>query len=256
MASETTTPDRPEIIRRAFKGTVDDVDSSKRTVTAIITTDAIDRYKEVILPKGIALDNYRANPVVLWCHMGTIVVAKNLWIKRFSKAGVNGLIAKTLFAKTDNAEEIFQLYVEGFLNGWSIGARPDWSTCSSPTPDEIKARPELKACYGIIRKCELLEYSAVSIPANPEALGNEIGKSISRSLREEIQTAERWSPSDPAPEPEPEPTPAPPVVLPELVGRTFEQALAETRAMVARMTGPAAVQKAAQDTIDRLKGRV
>jgi phage head maturation protease len=264
IRSET---DRPDKIHRLYKGEVDDVDKSKRTVTATITTDAIDRYHEVILAKGIQLDNFRENPVVLWCHAGTVVIGKNLWIKRFTKDGKSGLIAKTLFAKTEKAEEVFQLYCQGFLNGWSIGASPDWSAYGQPTEEEVKARPELKKCRCVYRKVELLEYSAVSIPANPDAIGNEIGKGISAELRREIEMAPEWlakmgedvgqdmGQDRPKIDRKAELPPLP-GVLPPLIGRSFEEALAQRMNQVSRMTSKSAAEQAAQDTIDRLRGRV
>lgn len=260
MSVGTETGTKPEIIRRAFKGTIDDVDAKKRTVTAIVTTDAIDRMREVISPKGIALENFQANPVVLWCHKsGDPPIGKSLWIKRSGTK--RGLIARTLFAKTDRGEEIFQLYVDGFLNGWSIGARPNWKTYSPPTPDEIKARPELRECAAIIRQCELIEYSAVSIPANPEALGNELGKSISRSLLEEILAADRWEPTTKAAEDaderekEQDEQPAR-IELPPLVGRTLAEVIEARRLAIRSMTGAEAIKRAFAEQVDRAKGRV
>ncbi len=258
---------KPRIIRRAFKGTVDDIDEKKRTVRAIITSDAIDRYGEVIEPKGIRVDNYLKNPVVLWCHDSRRPpIAKNLDLKRKSQQ----IIANTLFDDEEFADKVFQLYVKGFLNGWSIGARPIWKFCSGPTPDEIKARPELKDCDWIIRACELIEYSAVSIPANQEALGSEIGKSIERSLLAEIAGGDRWDDDrhelartsrsiepDNDPEPEEKTEPAPIIKeLPELIGRTFGEVVAMQQSLIRRMAGRDAVERNMQDVIDRVKGRV
>jgi hypothetical protein len=261
---------KPKTIRRIYKGAVDETSKEKRTVTSIVTTDCVDRYREVIVAKGITLDCFRENPVVLWCHNGTIVIGKNLWIKRFTKDGKSGLIAKTLFAKTEKAEEVFQLYCDGFLNAWSIGANPDYSTWSPPTEEEIKARPDWKKARALYRKCELVEYSAVSIPANPEALGNECEKRIGAELRRAAEESPSYvelllqldeEPKEtPLPVTEPEQKKAsilPPLnALPPLVGRTFEHALAETRSMIGGMTSKSAAEKAAQDTLDRLKGRV
>jgi hypothetical protein len=285
--------DRPKTIRLTVKSEVEEVSVTRRTIISTITTDCLDRYREAIVTRGIALDNFRANPIVLWCHYGTAPIGKSLWIKRQTRDGKSLLLAKTLFAKTELADEIFMLYVDKFLNGWSIGACPDWSTYSPPTDEEIKSRPEYKKARALIRKCELVEYSACSIPANPEALGNdnETEKKLSAPVRRQIEASEHWSdlledseedsglrtqdsglrtqdsegirPQSSVLSPSPmssvfkgnvlPPLPAP---LPALVGRTFAQALEATHRDVARLTTRAAGEAAALQTIDRLKGRV
>lgn len=44
------------------------VDIEKRTITAVINTDQVDRSKEIVLPKGGRFDNYMKNPVVIYAH--------------------------------------------------------------------------------------------------------------------------------------------------------------------------------------------
>lgn len=269
--------DRPDRINRIFKGAVDDVSAKKRTITSIISTDCVDCYNEIIVSKGVDTKAFLENPVVLWCHNATIVIARCVGLKRTTKNDRNVWIAKTLFAETEKAEEVFQLYAQGFLNGWSIGGYPDWSACSAPTAEEIKANPHYKLARCLIRKLRLVEYSACSIPANPESLGNELEKAASAELVRMIRESGTWAevlgesesgsglaPPSPASTPGRAPgalhlqadLPPLPPPLPPLVGRTFEQALAETRATVARMTGGEAARKAAEEAIDRLKGRV
>ncbi len=160
-----------EPITRAYEAQVDDVSVTARTITAIINTAAIDRYKTVIDPAGVDIASYQSNPVVLWEHgkdptRGRVPIGRNLWINR--RGGK--LVAKTEFAKDDYSQSLFDLYREGFLRGWSIFALPDPKRASRPTKEELRARPELAECEKIYRACQLGEYSGVSIPGNPETL--------------------------------------------------------------------------------------
>ncbi len=146
-----------------------EVDSDERTVTAVITTAAVDRDNEVLLPKGADIDSYLKNPVVLWAHnYGEPPIARTLWMK----TGRGKITAKAKFADTEKAEEVYQLYKGGFLSAFSIGFIPLDS--HPPTPDEIKKHPEWAAARRIYNKWELLEFSAVPVPANPEALATAV----------------------------------------------------------------------------------
>jgi HK97 family phage prohead protease len=153
-------------INRNFAAEITEIEGS-RDVLATITTDAVDRDGEVILPRGVDLGNYRKNPVVLWSHNPDVPpVGKALWIKPTPNG--RGLVARVQFATTDEARDVCDLYKEGFLSGFSVGFRPLES--GPPTDVEIKARPELAGVKRVHRKAELLEFSAVAIPCNPEAL--------------------------------------------------------------------------------------
>jgi phage head maturation protease len=67
------------------------------------------------------------------------------------------VVAETRFAQDVRfAEEVFKLYEQGVLRGWSIGFLPRRMT------------PMLKGSR--IDEWDLLEYSAVPIPENPGAL--------------------------------------------------------------------------------------
>jgi hypothetical protein len=209
-------------ITRAYEARVDDVDRDARTVVAKINTQALDRYRSVILPEGGRFENYRKNPLVLFNHGGgfgggsadALPIGRNLWIKGNKKE----LIAKTEFlplGKLELADKVFDLYAEEFLHAWSISFDP--MEAGRPTPEEIKKRTELAECEVIYREWDLLEYSAVTIPGNPEATR----KAIARGLG-----LPGW--------PEPVPTVAGfPVIaadLPPLVGRS----MAEVQAAVVR----------------------
>jgi len=157
-----------------------DVDEEERTVVAVISTDSIDRDGEVLNPKGMNADNFRKNPVVLWSHENwTPPIGKALWLKRKG----NQIIAKVKFAATERAEEVWQLFKGGFLNAFSVGFKPKEGR--RPTPDDIKASPALADARFIFTKWELLEFSPVAIPANPDALAQAI-KSKSVNVSDEL----------------------------------------------------------------------
>jgi hypothetical protein len=145
---------------------------SDRTEVSRITTEAVDRDREVVLAKGIDLSAYKSNPVVLLNHnWGGLPLGKALWIKDHG----NGLTAKTQYAKRPSEhqgewlpESVLSLIKQDMLPGKSIGFLP--LDARAPEKAEIQARPELKDVKRIITKSILLEYSVVGIPSNPEAL--------------------------------------------------------------------------------------
>ncbi len=161
-------------LRHAGEFILKDVDPSKRTITGMITTDAVDRYGEVVDPNGAMLKDYRNNPVVLLNHMSWgLPIGKNVWIKPEK----NGLLAQTQFADTGEGNDVFQLYDSGFMKAWSIGFAPkEWV--------EGKAEDGFRRKF---LKWVLLEYSAVTVPANPEALTNALDRCESLRVREELE---------------------------------------------------------------------
>lgn len=140
-------------------------DAAERTVTAIISTSSIDRDKEILVPKGADFSNYLKNPVVMWAHnyFGQ-PIGRAMWIKRRG----NTIVAKVEFANTEQADEVYELFKGGFLSAFSVGFRV--LEAREPTDEDIKANPEWKGARRIFLKWELLEFSVVAVPANPEAL--------------------------------------------------------------------------------------
>ena len=109
--------------------------------------------------------NFNKNPVVLWAHKYDIPpIGKALW----TKEDAGGILSKVKFANTPFAQEIFQLYKEGFLKAFSVGFLPK---------DYVDGDGEKKASR-TYTNWELLEYSAVPVPANPEALSLAIQRGI------------------------------------------------------------------------------
>ena len=150
------------------------VDTNERTVTATITTSAVDRYGEVVVSGGADLENFLKNPVVLWVHNShDLPIGRALWLRKTK----NKIVAKIQFAAkevNEFAEQVFQMYKAGFLKAFSIGFRPDFEKTRAPKPEDIKKNPEWAAAHRVFFGWELLEFSAVPVPANPEALASAV----------------------------------------------------------------------------------
>ena len=152
-----------ELKYKQFKTTTES-DDTERTITAVISTSAVDRDREVLMPDGAEFESYLKNPVVLWAHQHfDLPIGRTLWIKADKKK----ITAKAQFAKTPLAEQIYQMYKDGYLSAFSVGFNPlSWR---EPTEQERK-RAGWKDVRTVYDKWELLEFSAVPVPSNPEAL--------------------------------------------------------------------------------------
>lgn len=169
--------------------------AAERAVVAVITTSTIDRDREIVAPEGADTKAYLTNPVVLYQHNGwSTPVGKCLWIKR-SPDG-RGLLAKVQFWKSPEAQDLYDLYASGFMSAFSIGFRT--LEGSPPTPEELRADPSKADCRFIHRKWELLEFSCVTIPCNPDAVVVEksLRSPTMQKLVAEVRAAKESDPDD------------------------------------------------------------
>ena len=129
-------------------------------VTFILSTDDVDRHGDIVSADGWRLDAYRENPVLLWAHdyrRPAIGRAVALWIEP------HRLMARIEFAPSAFAQEVAALYAAGFQWGVSVGFRP--IRC------EERRDPRTGLGIGLrYLEQELLEVSAVPVPANRSAL--------------------------------------------------------------------------------------
>ena len=136
---------------------VKSIDEKERTLTALVSTNTRDRMNEVLEPKGADLSKFKKNPVVLFGHRySEPPIGKALWIKKTAE----GILSKVQFATSQFAQEVFDLYKGGFMNAFSVGFIPKkWV--------DGEGDKEPSTTY---TDWELIEYSAVPVPANPDAL--------------------------------------------------------------------------------------
>lgn len=141
----------------------------------------MDRQNEVVLPTGMLRKNH-AGMTVFYNHDTTRPIGVTQWIKPHD----GKILAKFRCTdKTPFARDIFALAQDGVLRTYSIGFRP--LEASPPTAAEIRQHPEWADAVRVYRSWELLEFSLVGVPANPEALMLAISKGISAPAREAME---------------------------------------------------------------------
>ena len=126
----------------------------------VISTDEVDRHGDIIDAAGWDLGAYLKNPVFLWAHdyaRPVIGKAMDVWKE------LHSLMAKFRFAPTEFAQEVAALYETGYQSGVSVGFKP--------LKYEERRQEKTGAFLGIrFLEQELLEVSAVPVPANRSAL--------------------------------------------------------------------------------------
>jgi len=134
------------------------VDRDSHTLSAIFSTADTDRHGDIV-HQNWDLKFFKKNPVILNSHNyndATEVIGRSE-----TTGVVDGRLEGTIkFAVAENpkAKIIFDLYAGGFLNAFSVGFMPN----------EFNDKGEITAS-------ELLEVSAVSVPANAMALAKKKG---------------------------------------------------------------------------------
>jgi uncharacterized protein len=136
---------------------VKSVDEDKRVIRGIATTPTVDRVGDIIDPLGVKFTNPMA---FLWQHRHDQPIGQ----VKFDKPSKNGIQFEAEIAKTDEPgtlkdrlDEAWQSIKMGLVRAVSIGFRPiEYSFMDS---GGIK-----------FQECEVYELSAVTIPANADAL--------------------------------------------------------------------------------------
>lgn len=130
-----------------------------------VSTNAVDRDGDTVSPEGFDLKNYRSNPVVLFAHQ-----SDRPPIGRAPTIGVeNGsLKASVEFMNNDIdtsgfSDMMYRMVKHGFMKATSVGFLP--------IEYKMADGADEKRAGGIdFSKQELLEFSIVPVPSNPEAL--------------------------------------------------------------------------------------
>ena len=146
------------------------IDKENFTLTMVASTQDVDRHGDTILQKGWDLGPFEKNPVILNSHNysdATEVIARATRSEIKGKGKRAKLEQDWVFAVKENpkAKIIFDLYAGGFLHASSVGF----------IPRKFAEKPDGSRDWFIIEEAELLEVSAVSVPANAMALAKAKG---------------------------------------------------------------------------------
>jgi len=140
---------------------VPDSEAAPNTIDFRSSDSTLDRYQEVITVAGWKLETYRKNPVVQNAH-SYCSLADTIGKSIITEVRGDHLFQRIQFAVEENpmAKVAYGLYRGGFLKAVSVGFIPlRWENGSKEAGYRRKYVEQ-----------ELIEVSAVSIPANPNAL--------------------------------------------------------------------------------------
>jgi hypothetical protein len=149
--------------------------NSEHILDFIASDETLDRYGEVISASGWRLDTYRRNPVFQNAHQyGDILFTLGKALITEVRPGATNSASPHLFQRIQFATDInpfarvaYGLYRARFLNAVSVGFVPLRWQDAGPAKGSGSAGPTCRRKY---LEQELLEVSAVGIPANPNAL--------------------------------------------------------------------------------------
>jgi hypothetical protein len=162
------------------------IQEGERAAIRYITTPKLDRDSEILIPDGAVLDDFRASPSVLFAHKhDQLPVGKDVWIKPTKK----GILAKTVYANHNFAEDVFQCVKGGFLNSNSVGFIP-LEVVGPGNPLKFRQwQDTLEKEYGIPKdessgarsiytKWILIEHSDVPVASNVQSLNIAVAKGL------------------------------------------------------------------------------
>jgi len=147
---------------RAFCERADGLEQGTGPIRFVASTEEIARDGKSLKVADWRLENYQRNPVVLWVHD---YMGRNLPIGRAVEVGVEGnaLVADVQFDQADEfARQVESKYRRGYLNAVSVG----WQDVMVGQGKQVYH--------------DLMDISAVPVPADPQALKIEEARAISK----------------------------------------------------------------------------
>jgi uncharacterized protein len=157
-----------QVIRTTIPFQMKSLDEKERTIEFIGSTATVDRYGDSVVQTGWELGNFVKNPVIPWGHN-----YKDPPVAQAIEVGLRdgNLFFKAKFPTIDElssdpehpsewalfVDAIYNSYKGGYLRAFSVGFIP------------LEYEGNWEDGY-TFTKCELLEVSCVTVPANPDAL--------------------------------------------------------------------------------------
>lgn len=163
------TPDEVKLLGVRKQFIADEIkqeEGEDRVLRFVISTGAVDRDRDTINPKGWKLKAFKANPVVLFAHNSRqppIARALKIFVEDEKLKAVAEFMDRDIDT-SGFSDMIFRMLKGGFMKATSVGFLP--IKFERVDEDENADRK-----FGIdFLQQELLEFSVVPVPSNPEAL--------------------------------------------------------------------------------------
>lgn len=170
-----------ELIRRSWSIDVRSINEAERSVEVIASTDDVDSYGEILV-QDWDLSRYEKNPTVLWNHNAwglPIGHAENVRVEKLpgdvSVLGGGKLRAKLFFVDA-NANEMGERVWQGFLQKSIRAVSVGFQSKQGVTRD-IDGKTVFVLSGNL-----LVEISAVTLPANPNAVADSPNEKSMTSL--------------------------------------------------------------------------
>ncbi len=169
------TPPEGNLRKALIADEIKQVEGEARAIQFTISTGSVDRDKDTVNPDGWKLAAYKKNPVVQWAHdykAPPIARAPKIKIQDGKLVSTAEFVPGEVYPF---AEMIFQMVKGGFLNATSVGFHASkWNFNEDRRGVDFLEQ-------------ELLEFSVVPVPANPEALVE------ARSAGIDVEPLKEWA---------------------------------------------------------------
>jgi len=150
---------------------------AERTFTATITTDQLDRDREVLVPDGMDPTEFRKSPTIFWNHMYDMPVGKALDINKSHSQWVSK--AQIAARPKDFQGDFFPDFVwamvsQNMISGVSVGFEPIEER--KPTARDRKEHGD--QIRNVVSKWKLLEWSIAPLQSNVGAVITAVSKGL------------------------------------------------------------------------------
>lgn len=150
-----------EPVRASFETSVKANEGESRSLSFVISSARIDRAGDTISVEGWKLDSYRKNPVVLWAHDATMLPVGRATTIEIDGGKLKAVAEFTPAGMSRFNDTVYEMYKGGFLSATSVGFMPIKFAFTEDATRKLGIN---------FMEQELLEFSAVPVPANVDAL--------------------------------------------------------------------------------------
>jgi len=140
------------------------IDRTERLVSGVVCTDSTDMDNEIVLPGGFDMSYFPAQVKAVYLNHDYKQLPVATCRKLMLDASGTRLYCQTFVRRGAVGDDLLMAIEDGAVNGFSVG----FKALEYGPPNQTE-----KAYHGadcVVRKAKLLEYSIVSMPANPTAL--------------------------------------------------------------------------------------